>query len=163
MPAIFGLTCANFVLMSLANYPVPEEAFPVSSKLRPRLYADAYTALKSKYDSYGSSTAQPNCPFSVDDVGYIIEELFRGRSVLYPFHTSRLTLVQWQAEGPVTWGNVICLTKAEALEHEKRVLKGGEKVEGLYSPEVISRVDEIWKEERDLREVRWGSMYSTNE
>jgi len=161
MPAIFGLTCANIVLMSLAQYPVPGHAFLAASKLRPRLYADAHTSIKSKYDSYGSSTEQPNCPFSVDDVGYIIEEVFRGHSVLEPFHASRLTLIPWRAEGGPTWGNVVCLTKAEAKDHEKRVLKGGEKVEEVYGGEVISRVDEIWKEEKAMRAARWGNMYSS--
>src|SRR5947199_10799776 len=99
MPAIFGLACANVVLMSLSNYPVPQSSFQVASKLRPRLYAEAHGALKSKYDSFGTSTLQPNCPFSVDDVGYIIEEIFRGRSALEPFHTTRLFVVKWRAEG----------------------------------------------------------------
>ena len=161
MPAIFGLTCANIVLMSLAQYPVPGHAFQSASKLRPRLYADAHTAIKSKYDSYGQSSEQPHCPFSVDDVGYIIEEVFRGHSVLEPFHASRLTLTVWRAEGGPTWGNVVCFTKAEARDHDKRVLKGGEKIEDVYSAKVISRVEELWREEKVLRISRWGNMYTS--
>ena len=160
MPAIFGLTCANIVLMTLADYPVPQQ-FLAASKLRPRLYADVHGSIKSKYDSFGSSSAQPNCPFSVDDVGYIIEEVFRGRSVLEPFHTTRLTLVKWRVEGAFEWGNVICLTKAEGIDHEKKVLKGNDKVEDVYGMEVVSRVDEIWKEEKAMRGVRWGNMYTS--
>jgi tRNA threonylcarbamoyladenosine dehydratase len=161
MPAIFGLTCANVVLMTLSDYPVPQLSFLAASKLRPRLYADIHSTMKSKYDSFGTSTMQPNCPFSVDDVGYIVEEVFRGRSVLEPFHTTRLNLVKWRAEGNVEWGNVICLTKSEGIEHEKRVLKGMEMVEDVYGMEVISRVDEIWREERQMRGIRWGNMYNT--
>lgn len=161
MPAIFGLTCANIILMALAEYPVPGHAFFAASKLRPRLYADVHTSLKSKYDSYGSSTEQPTCPFSVDDVGYIIEEVFRGHSALEPYHASRLTLVPWRADGGITWGNVVCLTKAEAKGHEKRVLKGSETVETVYGENVVTRVAEIWKEEKAMRAARWGNMYST--
>ena len=147
--------------MSLSKYPLPGEKFVAASKIRTRLYTDVHTSLKSKYDSYGSSNQQPNSPFSVDDVGYIIEELFRGRSAMYPFHTSRLTLAPWRPEGGVAWGNLVCLTKAEAIEHEKRVLSGREKVEDVYDPEVVSRIEEIWKEEREMRKLRWGNMYST--
>lgn len=161
MPAIFGLTCANVVLMTLSDYPIPIASFLAASKLRPRLYADIHMAIKSKYDSYGSSNSQPNCPFSVDDIGYIIEEVFRGRSVLEPFHTTRLNIVKWRLEGNIEWGNVVCLTKAEGIEHDKRILKGMEKVEEVYGVEVVSRVDEIWKEERQTRGVRWGNMYTT--
>ena len=160
MPAIFGLTCANIVLMSLADYPVPQQ-FPAASKLRHRLYADVHGNIKSQSDPFGSSTTQPNCPFSVDDVGYIIEEVFRGRSILEPFHTTRLTLVKWRAEGTFEWNNVICVTKAEGKEHEMKILKGNEKVEDIYGMEVVSRVDEIWKEEKAMRGVRWGNMYTS--
>ena len=160
MPAIFGLTCANVVLMTLANYPVPTQSFLSASKLRPRLYAEAHTNIKSKYDAFGTSKAQPNCPFSVDDIGYIIEEVFRGRSVLEPFHASRLTIVKWHPERNVDWGNVVCLTKAEGVKHEDRVLKGKETVQQVYGDEIVSRVDQIWKEERQLRVARWGNMYS---
>jgi tRNA threonylcarbamoyladenosine dehydratase len=147
--------------MTLANYPVPKPSFVGGSKIRPRLYTEAHTNMKSKYDSFGASTEQPNCPFSVDDVGYIIEEVFRGRSILEPFHTTRLAIVKWRPEGNVDWGNVVCLTKAEGKIHEKRVLKGNESLEGVYGKEVVGRVDEIWKEERELRAARWGNMYST--
>jgi len=161
MPAIFGLTCANIVLTTLADYPVPQLLSLAPSKLRPRLYADIHGALKNKYDSYGTATAQPNCPFSVDDVGYIVEEVFRGRSVLEPFHTTRLQLMKWRADRGVEWGNVVCMTKAEGIEHEKRVIKGQETVEAVYGETVVLRVDQIWEEEEVLRGERWGMMYST--
>jgi len=96
----------------------------------------------------------------VDDVGYIIEEVFRGHSVLEPFHASRLTLVKWRKEKAPSWGNVICLTKAEANIHEKRVLQGGENVEDVYPMELVSRVSELWKQETQMRGIRWGEMYS---
>lgn len=158
MPAIFGLTCANIVLTTLAEYPIGQMSSGIA-KLRPKLYTDIHTSLKSKYDSYGEATVQPNCPFSVDDVGYIIEEVFRGRSVLDPFHTTRLNLVRWKAERPVEWGNVVCMTKAESTEHEKKVLNGNAAVEEVYEETVVSRVEQIWKEEGELRGARWGLMY----
>lgn len=160
MPAIFGLTCANFVLMMLAGYSVPQDSFLAASKLRPRLYADAHGALKSRYDSSGSSSTQPHCPFSVDDVAYIIEEVFRGRSVLEPFHTTRLQVVKWREEGEPAWGNVVCMTKAEGIKHEEMVLRGGKRVEDVYGSDLVTRVTEIWKEEVQIRGIRWGSMYN---
>jgi tRNA threonylcarbamoyladenosine dehydratase len=130
------------------------------SKLRPKLYAEIHGFLKNKYDSFGSSKQQPNCPFSMDDVGYIVEEVFRGRSILEPFHTTRLTLIKWRSEGAPTWGNMVCFTKAEAGEHEKRVLSGNENVADVYSSEIVSRVEKIWEEERQMRGSRWGEMYN---
>jgi len=161
MPAIFGLTCANVVLMELGGHQTnAQQAFLPPSKLRPKLYAEIHGFLKNKYDSFGSSKQQPNCPFSMDDVGYIVEEVFRGRSILEPFHTTRLTLIKWRTEGAPAWGNMVCLTKAEAGEHEKRVLSGNEKVEDVYSSEIVSRVKKLWEEERQMRGSRWGEMYN---
>jgi len=159
MPAIFGLTCANIVLMTLSGYPVPQSSFLAASKLRPRLYSEIHQNLKSKYDSFGNSTDQPNCPFSVDDIGYLVEEVFRERSALEPYHSTRLGVYKWRKEGKVEWGNVIVLTKAEGKTHDNRVLKAGEKVENVYSADECNRVDEIWREELALRGVRLGSMY----
>jgi tRNA threonylcarbamoyladenosine dehydratase len=163
MPAIFGLACANIVLMSLSGYPVPQSSFLAASKLRPRLYAEIHGTLKSKYDSFGNSMEQPNCPFSVDDVAYLVEEVFRGRSVLEPFHTTRLGLYKWRPEGKVEWGNVVVLTKAEGKNHDEQVLKTGGKVDEVYGSAVCKRVDGIWSEELALRGVRLGSMYGKTE
>jgi tRNA threonylcarbamoyladenosine dehydratase len=151
------------ILMKLAQYPISDQSFFAASKLRPRLYAEIHTALKSKYDSYGTATAQPKCPFNVDDIGYIIEEVFRGRSILEPFHTSRLTVVKWRGEGGVEWGNVVVMTKKEGIEHTKRVIDGGVGVEEVYGQEVVRRVEALWKEERGLRGIRLGEMYAGNE
>ena len=52
------------------------------------------------------------------------------------------------------------MTRAEGKEHEKRVMEGGEEVEGVYGVEVVRRVEEVWREEREMRGVRWGEMYA---
>jgi tRNA threonylcarbamoyladenosine dehydratase len=78
---------------------------------------------------------------------------------LEPFQTTRLTIVKWRLDGNFDWGNVVCMTRAEDTIHEKRVLQGNESLEKVYGSEVVKRVDEVWKEERELRASRWGSMY----
>ena len=149
--------------MELGGSPANiQQQFSAPSKLRPKLYAEIHGHLKNKYDSFGSSTLQPKCPFSMDDVGYIVDEVFRGRSVLEPFHSTRLILVKWRTEGEPSWGNMVCLTKAEAAEHEKRVASAGDKVENVYGKEVVERVEKLWEEERQMRGARWGEMYNAS-
>ena len=45
------------------------------------------------------------------------------------------------------------MTRAEGKEHEKRVAEGGEEVETVYGVEVVRRVEEVWREEREMRRV----------
>jgi len=73
---------------------------------------------------------------------------------------SWLCLLLWRKDRGPTWGNVVCLTRAEGKEHEMRVLAGVEEVETVYPEEVVRRVAEVWKEESEMRGVRWVEMYA---
>jgi hypothetical protein len=55
---------------------------------------------------------------------------------------------------------MVCLTRAEGKEHERRVVGGEEDVEAVYGADVVKRVEEVWREEREMRGVRWGEMYA---
>lgn len=95
-------------------------------------------------------------PISVGDAAYLIEEAYRGRSVVSGVPT-KLVLVRWQRpEGSVMnkigsgadeqktsnirLRNIVCMTKEEATRHYEKVLKGGAKLEDLYDSEVLERV-----------------------
>lgn len=95
---------------------------------------------------------------SAGDVTYLIEELYRGRSVVSGVPT-KLVLVRWRRpEGPVlrrigtgvdeqktsiiALRDIVCMTKEEATRHYESVLKGGEPLEALYDGELIAKVEE---------------------
>ena len=103
-------------------------------------------------------------PITAADVGYIVEEVYRGRSAISGVPT-RLALVRWQrpegmtldvnAEGQksstIRLRDLVCMTKEEAVLHEREVLRGGKNVLELYGEEVVARVqgrinEEIWYE-----------------
>jgi hypothetical protein len=103
-------------------------------------------------------------------VTYLIEEVYRGRSVVSGVPT-KLVLLRWRRpEGPVRstigegadeqstsnlrLGEIVCMTKEEATRHFERVLRGGEKVEDLYDQEVLDRVEERLKEALDVEKER---------
>lgn len=92
-------------------------------------------------------------PVALADIGYIVEEVFRGKSPVSGYST-RLTLSKWDPSRPITIQNVVLLTKEEQKEHEKRVLNGGEKLEDVYSPEVIALVNKRFDEEKYYSQYR---------
>jgi tRNA threonylcarbamoyladenosine dehydratase len=95
-------------------------------------------------------------PISRDDVAYLVEEVFRGKSVVSGLST-RLALVRWTrpAEGfkidtsyekegqktsRLTLSDLVLMTKEEASKHEKLVLQGSARPESVYDAGVLGRV-----------------------
>ena len=88
-------------------------------------------------------------PITAEDVGYVIEEVYHGRSVVSGL-ASRLALTRWrlpagewidrktpgQKADKLALGDLVCMTKDEMLRHEKEVLKEGKTPEEVYDKEV---------------------------
>lgn len=96
-------------------------------------------------------------------MGYIVEEVFRGKSVVSG-HTTRLALTRWQKLPEGTVGeenntllrieNTVLMTREEAKRHEDEVLKGDKTVEEVWGQEVLERVENARREEAMYRPYR---------
>jgi hypothetical protein len=100
---------------------------------------------------------------SVNDVGYVVEEVFRGKSALSGIPT-RLALVRWrkpqgktlrlgvqgQKSSEVKLSDLVCMTKEEAVVHEREVVRGSKTPEEMYDKETVALV-----EGRIAEEVRY--------
>lgn len=161
MPAIFGYTVANHVILSITGYPLNYPAV----KTRDKAYDTALSFLQGAEEKIvraREGVSDPlaamglKCAVSAGDVTYLIEEVYRGRSVVSGVPT-KLVLVRWQPpEGSIMTvigsgsdeqktsnlklRNIVCMTKEEATRHIEKVLKGGAKLEDVYDGEVIERV-----------------------
>jgi tRNA A37 threonylcarbamoyladenosine dehydratase len=167
MPAIFGLCVANHVMLSLSSYP--HEYLP--SKSRDKMYDGILAGLQGseervarhmQYDPLGL-----RIPITSDDVGYAVEEIYRGRSVVSGL-ASRLALVRWrkpeegfvvthtpgQKHSTLAIGDLVCMTKDEVQQHEKFVLRGDKTPEDMYDVKVIELVAARLKEEEKYRDQR---------
>lgn len=169
MPAVFGLCVANHIMLSIAGYP-PNDSY-LSSKSREKMYEGILAQLQGLEERIAKSqNFDPvglRVPLTAEDVGYVVEEIFRGRSVVSGL-ASRLALVRWQRpEGEwidtstpgqkadrLATGELVCMTKDEMLKHEKLVLKEGRPVQEVYSNEVVALVAKRLEEERNLRALR---------
>ena len=162
MPAIFGYTVANFVVCEITGYPHEIGA----GKTREKLYDNILSSLQGLEERLvrqeGEDSQGLKIPVSKDDIGYLIEEVYRGKSLISGLPT-RLTLIRWKPpeegfkvdlgiEGQrrvrLALNELVCMTKEEAALHEKEVLKGGKSPESVYSDDVVRLLERRREEER---------------
>ncbi|KAF2808714.1 uncharacterized protein BDZ99DRAFT_571610 [Mytilinidion resinicola] len=161
MPAIFGLAVANHVILEITGYPHEY----LTSKARDKMYDGILGSLLGLEErlarSRGEDSLGLRIPITQDDVGYLVDDVYRGRSVISGLST-RLCLTRWnkpedgfvhkrtpgQKNTLLQLKDLVCMTKEEAAEHEKEILKGDKNLEDLYDTKVIDAVNErIRKEE----------------
>lgn len=171
MPAAFGYALANHVILTTAGYPVEY----IEAKGREKMYDGILAQLQSSEEKLARFTmARENgqdpdvqglkLPVTAADVGYVVEEVYRGRSAISGVPT-RLALVRWrrpegktvnvneegQKSSTIQLRDLVCMTKEEAAVHEREVLRGSKSVEELYDDEIVAWVqgrieEEIWYE-----------------
>jgi len=168
MPAIFGLAVANHVILSLTGYP--HEYLP--SKSRDKMYDGILGALQGSEERLARHITQQDAqglkiPITQDDVGYLVEEVYSGRSIISGLST-RLFLSRWhkptgefldrstpgQKNSRVQMKELVLMTKEEVAKHEKEVLKGGKNLEDVYDAATIARVEKRLAEEERFERFR---------
>lgn len=171
MPAIFGLTVANHVILSITGYP--QDYLP--AKGRDRMYDGILAYVQSSEDKLaritdGGDTVGLKIPLTVGDVAFLAEELYNGRSVITGIPT-KLVLIRWRrpegssmtvlGEGKdvqkcstVRLGDLVCMTKEEATRHEKEVFKAGKPLKKVYDAATIERVKAKLKEAKKYEAIR---------
>ncbi|EXJ55161.1 hypothetical protein A1O7_08086 [Cladophialophora yegresii CBS 114405] len=172
MPAVFGYTVANHVICSIAGYPMD---YRVGDRGREKMYDAMLSALQGLEErqirsTNGQDTVGLRIPVSRDDVAYLVEEVFRGKSVVSGLGT-RLALIRWRKPGggfrvdpeyekegqkriklPLT--DLVLMTKEEALRHEKLVLQGDASPESIYDADVLAQVKRRHDEEMAYQRFR---------
>lgn len=161
MPAIFGYTAANFIILELTNYPHEIGA----AKGREKMYESVLQELQSLEEKLARAEGEDvrglRIPLTRTDVGYLIEEIFRGKSVVSGLPT-RLALVRWrqpkngykpdtsldgQKCSRLRLEDLVCMTKEELAVHERKVLREGASPDDTYEAEIVQLVQRRLKEE----------------
>ncbi|KAJ5099463.1 hypothetical protein N7532_006464 [Penicillium argentinense] len=172
MPAVFGYTVANHVICSVTGYPIDYHMGP---KGRDKLYDGVYSTLQGLMEKLNRQVAGQDptglrLPISKEDITFLIEEVWRGRSVISGLY-NRIVLIPWKSpangyvvdptmekEGqkhlPLDLKDLVCMTKDEATRHEREVLRGDKTVEDLYDGTVLQRVSLRRQEAEELEQYR---------
>lgn len=148
MPGLFGLCIANHILTAVAGYPVEHS----SGKNRSKLYEDIQARLVGQESRLRGNVPGLRLVLTEADIGYVVEEVFKGRSVVSDIST-RLVLTRWaplperadgrpwgEADHRLGSGDVVLMTKEEARTHEADVLVARKPALEVWGPDVVGRV-----------------------
>ena len=168
MPAIFGYVAANFIIMEISGYPHDATAGKGREKLYDAVLSNLQGLIERVIKRQGGDPVGLRLPITKDDVGYVIEEIFRGKSVISHLPT-RLALVPWerpaqgfrvQHEGQgqksvhFELRDLVCMTKEEAAKHEAYILSGEKLLRDEYPESVLQQVKQRRDEETFYRTLR---------
>lgn len=134
MPGMFGLALATHVITSVSGYPTEY----AEGKNRIKVYDGILQSLAGQQARIGH--LDQRTPLALKDVPYLVEEVYRGKSVVSEYST-RLTLSRWDKNKDLSMQNIVLMTKDEQKKHEEEVLKGGKPLLEVYSEDVLRRVE----------------------
>jgi tRNA A37 threonylcarbamoyladenosine dehydratase len=167
MPAVFGLCIANHVMVEISGYP--HEYVP--SITRDKVYDSILGNLQGQEQrlarAMGKESEGLRLPITLNDVGYVVEEVFRGRSVLSGL-ANRLVLTRWrqpyknfveekyegQRNSLIQLRDLVLMTKEELVRHEKEILQGDKTPEDLYDEKVLRLVESRMRDEEQYSQFR---------
>ncbi|CAP67572.1 uncharacterized protein PODANS_1_14670 [Podospora anserina S mat+] len=166
MPAVFGYVAANHVILKITGYPMDYQP----AKARDKMYEAILAYVQASEEKVvrmieGGRTdvcVGLKVPITPGDIAFLIEEAFRGRSAVTGVPT-KLMLIRWRKPATTTLVRIgegkdeqkssnlrlrdlVCMTKEEAVRHQKEVLLGDKSLEDLYSQEVLELVERQQKE-----------------
>ncbi|KAK4125254.1 hypothetical protein N657DRAFT_633125 [Parathielavia appendiculata] len=174
MPAVFGYTVANHVILKITGYPMEYQP----AKARDKMYEAILAYVQASEEKIvrmieGGRTdvcIGLKVPITPADIAFLVEEAFRGRSAITGIPT-KLMLIRWkkpqettlvrigegdaeQKSSNLRLRDLVCLTKEEAVRHQKEYLHGAKSLEDLYSREVIELVESRQKEAEAYEKYR---------
>ncbi|KAH8201165.1 hypothetical protein TruAng_004633 [Truncatella angustata] len=171
MPAVFGYTVANHVILSVTGYPIDY----APAKGRDKMHDGILAALQGSEEKllrhmtpgHDFSVALGlKVPITIGDISFLTEEIYRGRSVVTGLST-RLQLLRWrkptsptliniegQKSSNVKLSDLVCMTKDESARHEKEILKGDKALADIYDQETIDKVEGLLKEAAKYEKYR---------
>jgi tRNA threonylcarbamoyladenosine dehydratase len=175
MPAVFGYTVANYVILSITGYPISYAA----GKNRDKMYDGILgyiQGVEEKLVRMTNPNAGPDIavglkvPLTPGDIAFLVEELWNGRSAITGIST-RVVLTRWrrpdssmlitigeggdlQKTSRLSLADLVCMSKEEAIRHDTEVFRAGKRPEEVYDQEVIERVESRLKEARQAEALR---------
>ncbi|KAL4072144.1 hypothetical protein J3A83DRAFT_4239362 [Scleroderma citrinum] len=121
LPSMFGLHIATYIVCDLAKKPILN---PLPIKNRRKLYERLLRELLQRESKFLGGQIN-KLPIDEDDVSFIFEDLYRGRSIVPPHNVPlRPQLIRWDATKPLSLENCVVFDFPEAEKHAQECLGG---------------------------------------
>ena len=170
MPAVFGLCAANHILLEISGYPHDYSVGKARHKVYEGILGNLQASEERLLRTSGVDSHTLRIPISQQDVGYVVDEIYRGRSAISAL-TTRLTTIRWswqrhssrnilveQCEGQKTveldLADLVVMTKEEATRHEREVLRKQIDPAKFYDDAVVTTVERRRKEIQAYNETK---------
>lgn len=139
LPGLFGLTLATHLLNLIGGYthvfdPVLG-GYSYAGKNRMKLYESLLSSIRSQIMRL--KLGRPSC-ITMDDAEYLIEEVWRGKTIDGITTGQRLSL--WDPEGPHSIHNMVPMSNEYQKRHEKLVFTEGKPLEEVYTEKELNEV-----------------------
>lgn len=126
LPSIFGLHIATFILCDLADKPILN---PLPIKNRKKLYERMLRDLLKRESQLVGETIN-KLPIDEDDVSLILEDFYRGRSIIPPHEVpARPMLVRWDFRRPLGLDNCVVMDQGDGEKHMKACSTGADEIQ----------------------------------
>nr|ODN91594.1 mitochondrial protein [Cryptococcus depauperatus CBS 7855] len=154
LPAIFGLNIATYLLLDLAGKPLTDF---LEIKNRKKIYQSLERGLADKEAKFKGIKLQEKLPISLDDIGFVFEELYHGRSSLPPFAIPlKAAVIRWDRSKELSFDNLVVMGNKEADKHMSECLVGGKPLEQVWGEEVVDLIKKKSEEARNIMAWRRG-------
>ncbi|KDN44096.1 hypothetical protein K437DRAFT_294972 [Tilletiaria anomala UBC 951] len=155
MPAMFGLAAATYVICQIGGHKIEPLAHKRRRKLYDKIYSDLDHSERRHPPFRTASDAPPPLLFNANDIAFLFEEIFAGRTIVPPFESlSHAQMMRWDASLPLSWSNIALFSRTQAKIHEKEVLAQGKSPHAIWGEGAAKRLRVCQARERYLREIR---------
>lgn len=139
--AVFALTIAAHLVTDFGGYHYVYDpvlgGYSLGGKNRTKTYEGLVHSIAGQFTRMGWPEAT-QMTVSSDDAGYLLDEVWRGRSITGQYN--RLHLTVWDPRGPRNIHNMVPVNKEQQRFHEANVLTMGRNPADVYDSAVLETV-----------------------
>ncbi|WVR06594.1 hypothetical protein IAU60_003626 [Kwoniella sp. DSM 27419] len=154
LPAIFGLNIATYILLDLAGKPLTDYS---EIKNRKKLYESLHKGLSKVEMRFRKLDMMERLPITTEDIGFVFEDLYHGRSSLPPYEVLvKPHVIRWDPTKELSEENLVVMSPKAVSRHEKECLMEGKGLVDMYGEDTIERVKRKSLEARKVMAWRRG-------
>ncbi|KAI8349770.1 hypothetical protein B0O80DRAFT_389719 [Mortierella sp. GBAus27b] len=147
LPAMFGMSMSTYITCKIAGWAI--DPFPI--RFRMELYQRLHRELKAREEELASTTPDSSSgaafPLNRRDIGYVVEEMFKGKSVVSG-KLDQIVVCRWRREKHLCLLNAVLLTEEEMKTH--MALPADADLEEVYGKKVVDYVESRFREEEQI-------------